>query len=557
MKRPWSLLLLILLLAMPSAMKAQERQDKPTIVYGNKARQMELGGLCFTGADEYDEYVLVSLTGLSVGQPVSVPGEEITQAIRRFWKHGLFSDVRVEADSIVNNKIYLSFHLTMRPRVSTVEVIGVKKSEQEDILKKCGIVAGNQITPNMVNRAKIVIKRFYDEKGFKNADVDIVQRDDPAAPDKLKVDILIDKHEKVKVNKIYITGNEHIPAKKFYGSLFKGGILKKTHQRGNAFLRTRKFIEEKYVEDKENIIERYNELGYRDAMIVSDSVVDRGDYTVDIYINLDEGQRYYVRGIKWVGNTIYPTDALENILRMNRGDVYNQKHINDRLTKDEDAVSNYYYNDGYVFNRVMPVEANVDGDSIDLEVHIVEGRQAALNRIRIYGNDRVYEDVIRRELMMKPGDMFSMDALKLTYQELGQMGHFDPEQLNINPVGDEVNGTVDLDIGLASKPSDQVEFSLGWGQTGVIGKLGLKFTNFSIRNLLGKNKNRRGIIPQGDGQEFEISGSTNGSYYQSYSLSFFDPWFGGKRPTSLSVSAFYSKQTDINSSYYNSSYYNN
>ena len=304
-------------------------------------------------------------------------------------------------------------------------------------------------------------------------------------------------------------------------------------------------------------IEKYNELGFRDAQIVADSVVDLGNNLVDVYIDIEEGDKYYVRNISWVGNTLYTSDALNMVLRMEKGDVYNQKHINERLNTDEDAVSNYYYNQGYVFNRVTPVEMEVDGDSIDLEIRIVEGTQARINKIKIYGNDRVYEDVIRRELKLKPGDLFSMDAYKMTYQEIGQMGHFDPEKIDMQPVPDPVNGTVDINLGLVPKASDQVEFSLGWGQTGIIGRVGLKFTNFSIRNLLGKNKNRRGIIPQGDGQEFEISGSTNGTYYQSYNISFFDPWFGGKRPNSLSVSAFYSRQTDINSAYYNSSYYNN
>ena len=281
-----------------------------------------------------------------------------------------------------------------------------------------------------------------------------------------------------------------------------------------------------------------------------------GDNLVDVYIDISEGQRYYLRDVKWAGNTLYSTAALNDILQMKSGDVYNQKHINERLTKDEDAVANFYYNKGYVFNRVTPVEVDVDGDSVDLEIRIVEGKQAAINRIKIYGNDRVYEEVIRRELKIKPGDMFNMEAYKMSYQEIGQMGHFDPEQIDFTPQADETSGTVDLNLGLVSKANDQVEFSLGWGITGVIGKIGLKFTNFSMRNLFGKNRNRRGILLQGDAQQLELSASTNGRYYQSYNLSFYDPWFGGKRPNSLSVSAFYSKQTDVSSSYYNSSYYN-
>lgn len=548
----------LMMLMTTTGIQAQDKQDKPTILYG-QTRRLEIGNISIHGAEGYEDNLIIGLSGLSIGQAINVPGDEITAAVKRYWKHGLFSDARIEADSIVGEKIYLSIHVAMRPRVSEVNVNGVKKGEKDDLLEKIGILKGNQITPNMINKAKTICQRYFDDKGFKNAEIEFLQRDDHTQKNYIIVDVNINKNEKVKVNNIHITGNDNIPTKKFYGSLFKSGLLKKTNRKGKlaSFFRSKKFIMDKYKEDKENVIKKYNELGYRDAVIVSDSIVDLGNNLVDVYINIEEGDRYYVRDIKWVGNTIFTTDGLNQLLNMKRGDVYNQTHISKRLNEDEDAVANFYFNDGYVFNRIEPVEVDVDGDSIDLEIHITEGHQASINKVKIYGNDRVYEEVIRRELKLKPGDLFNMDAFKMSYQEIGQMGHFDPEHIDMKPVADEVNGTVDLEVGLVSKPNDQVEFSLGWGQTGVIGKLGLKFTNFSMRNLLGKNANRRGILPQGDGQELELSGSTNGSYYQSYSISFFDPWFGGKRPTSLSVSAFYSKQTDINSSFYNSSYYNN
>ncbi|MBP5478019.1 MAG: outer membrane protein assembly factor BamA [Bacteroidaceae bacterium] len=532
-------------------------QNKPSVVYG-QPQKLEIGGIKVEGVDNYEDYILIGISGLTVGEQISVPGDEITQAIKRYWRHGLFSSVRIEADSIADNKVFLKIVLAMRPRVSQVNINGVKKSERDDLDAKMGLIKGNQITPNMVDKAKIVIKRYFDDKGFKNADVDIVQRDDSTRKDEIIVDVNINKNEKVKVRKIYITGNEHIARKKFDGGFFSGGLLKKTNEKGfKSLFKAKKFIAEKYEEDKARVIEKYNELGFRDAMIVADSVVDAGGNLVDVYIHLDEGQKYYVRNISWVGNTVYPTEGLNRVLRMEKGDVYNTKHINSRLQSDDDAVGNYYYNQGYVFSRVTPTEINIDGDSIDLEIRITEGPQAYINKIKIYGNTRVYEEVIRRELTLKPGDLFNMDAFKESYQKLGQMGHFDPENIDFKPVPDQTNGTVDLNLGLTPKASDQVEFSLGWGQTGIIGKIGLKFTNFSMRNLIGKDRNHRGILPQGDGQEFSISGSTNGSYYQSYSVSFFDPWFGRKRPNSLSVSAFFSRQTDISSRYYNSGYYNN
>lgn len=548
------LLLILLLTAVPSH---AQKAEKPSVVYGQQ-RKVEIGGISVEGVKNYEDYILIGLSGLSIGEVISLPGDEITEAVKRYWKHGLFSSVRIDADSIKDDKVYLSIKLAMRPRVSTININGVKKSEREDLESKIGLIKGNQITPNMVDKAKHVVKNYFDDKGFKNAEVEIVQRDDSAHKDMLVVDVNIDKKVKVKVNNLYITGNNNIKASKFNGGIFGGGIMKKTNAKAlkNIF-KSRKFIAEKYDEDKDKIIEKYNELGYRDANIYADSVVDRGDNTVDVYIHIDEGDKYYVRNISWVGNTIYNTEGLSSILRMNKGDVYNQTHIRKRLNEDDDAVGNWYYNQGYVFNNVSPAEVVVDGDSVDLEIRIYEGVQASINKIKIYGNTRVYEEVIRRELKLKPGDLFSMDAFKMTYQEIGQMGHFDPEQIDFKPVPDQVNGTVDLNLGLTPKASDQVEFSLGWGQTGIIGKVGLKFTNFSMRNLFRKGGPKRGILPTGDGQEIDINGSTNGRYYQSYSISFFDSWFGRKRPNSFSVSAFFSRQTDISSSFYNSSYYNN
>lgn len=546
----------VFLLSALTTLEAQV-QTKPTIVYG-KGQKYEIGGITVEGVKNYENYILIGLSGLTVGENISLPGDEITEAIKRYWKHGLFSAVKIEADSIVDEKVYLKISLAMRPRVSQLNIKGVKKSEHDDLQEKIGLVKGNQLTPNMTDKAKIIIKKYFDDKGFKNAEAEIVQRDDPAHPDQLIVDVNIDKKEKVKVNRIFITGNQNLPTKKFHGNFFSGGLLKKTNEKGfKSFFKTKKFIKDKYEEDKERVIEKYNELGYRDAYIEADSVVDIGNNLVDVYLHIDEGDQYYVRNIRWVGNTVYNTEVLEQVLQMKRGDVYNKTHLKKRLREDDMAVSNLYYNEGYVFNQVNDVEVDVDGDSIDLEIRIYEGIQAAINKIKIYGNTRVYEEVIRRELLLKPGDLFSMDAFKMTYQEIAQMGHFDPEQIDFKPVPDRMNGTVDLNLGLVPKATDQIEFSLGWGQTGIIGKVGLKFTNFSVRNLFGKNRIHHGIIPQGDAQELEISASTNGTYYQSYSISFIDPWFGRKRPNQFSVSTFFSRQTDISSSYYNSAYYNN
>lgn len=545
----------------PQVAKAQmnaEKQVNPVILYSGNPKSYEIGGIAVSGVKNYEDYVLIGLSGLSVGQKVQIPGDDITNATKRYWKHGLFSDVRILADSIVGDRIYLTIQLAERPRISEIHYNGVKKSEREDLESRLGIVKGRQITPNMVDRAKIVIKRYFDEKGFKNAEVEIVQRDDVAADNQMIVDINIDKKEKIKINKIYINGNEHLSDKTIRKA------MKKTRERSNWANRFRnffkggkKFITEKYEEDKDLIIEKYNELGYRDAQILSDSVVAHDDRTVDIYLNMEEGNRYYLRHVTWVGNTVYPADKLNEALQMKRGDVYNQKKMSERLNSDEDAIQSQYYNNGYVFLELEPVEVNVDGDSIDVEMRMREGRQATINRVRIAGNDRLYEDVVRRELRTKPGDLFSKAALERSYRDIAQMGHFNPETINPDIKPDRETGTVDINWMLESKANDQIELSAGWGQTGVIGRVSLKFTNFSMANLFKKSENRRGFLPQGDGQTLTLSGQTNGDYYQSYSISFFDPWFGGKRPNSFSVSAFYSKQTDVSSNYYNSAYYNN
>ena len=530
-----------------------EENNNPVILYSATPKKYEIGGIKVEGVKNYEDYVLIGLSGLSVGQTITVPGDDITTAVKRYWRHGLFSDVRIEAEKIVGNKIYLKIILAQRPRIADIQYIGVKKSEREDLEAKLGLAKGSQITPNLINRAKLLIKRHFDDKGFKNAEVEIVEKVIDGNKDQVNVDVVIDKKEKVKVNQITIDGNTILSDKKLKR------VMKKTNEKNKLanLFRTKKFIEEKYEEDKQLIIDKYNELGYRDAQIVVDSITPFDDRTVDIYMHIEEGEKYYLRNITWVGNTVYPSDYLAALLQMKKGDVYNQKLLGERTSTDDDAIGNKYYNQGYVFYNLDPVEVNIVGDSIDLEMRIVEGPQATINRVRINGNDRLYENVVRRELRTKPGDLFNKDALERSYREIAQMGHFNPENIQPDVQPDAANGTVDINWNLESKANDQIEFSAGWGQTGIIGKLSLKFTNFSMANLFRKNDNYRGILPQGDGQTLTVSGQTNGSYYQSYSVSFFDPWFGGKRPNSFSVSAFYSVQTDISSNYYNSAYMNN
>ena len=553
------LLLIAVALGMTSRVAAQEKIVNPDISYSGTPRICIIDGITVKGVQEYEDYMLTGLSGLSIGQQISVPGAELTEAVRRYWRHGLFSQVSITADSIVGNRIYLCVNLALRPRVSTINYTGLKKSEREDMEAKLGIMKGSQITPNMIDRAKILAKRYFDEKGYKNAEINITQRDDVTGKNQVILDVDIDKKDKMKVRQIIIEGNNNLSASKIKGGLFRKGAFAKTHEAGklSSFLKSKKFTTERYEQDKLNLIDKYNELGYRDMAILEDSVWNHDENHVNIYVKIDEGQRYYIRDITWVGNTVVTTDMLNYMLGMKRGDVYDQKKLNKRLREDEDAVGNFYWNNGYLFYELDPAEVNIVGDSIDLEMRITEGPKAHINAVRIFGNDRLYEEVVRRELRIKPGDLFSKDALMRSAREIASMGFFDPEKVepDIKPNPDD--GTVDVNWPLEQKSNDQVELSLGWGQTGVVGRVSLKLNNFSMRNLFGRNKMHRGIMPIGDGEQLALSAQTNGTYYQSYSLNYSAPWFGGKRPNAFNVGVSYSKQTDVSSNYYNNSWMNN
>ena len=538
---------------------AQDVIVHPDITYAGTPRTLTIGGFNVSGMDGYEDYMLTGISGLSVGQRVTVPGTEITEAVKRYWNHGLFSNVQISADSIVGDKIWLHIALSPRPRVSQINYYGLKKSEREDMEKKLGILKGGQITPNMIDRAKILAKKYFDDKGFKNADIEITQRDDVSKKNQVILDVNIDKKSKMKVRTITIEGNEQLKDSRIKGGLFKKGAFAKTHEAGklSTFLKSKKFTPERWKADKEKLIEKYYELGYRDAAILGDSVWNVDPKHVSIWLKVSEGQKYYIRGIHWIGNTVYSSDYLSAVLGMKPGDVYNQKLLNKRLKEDDDAAGNLYYNNGYVFSNIEPVEQNIEGDSVDLEMRVTEGPQAHLSHVRIYGNTRLYEEVVRRELRTKPGDLFSKESLMRSYREIASMGHFDPEKINPDVKPDYENGTVDINWMLEQKSNDQVEFSLGWGQTGVIGRVGLTLNNFSMANLFRKNKEHRGIMPIGEGEKLSIGVQTNGTYYQSYNASYSTSWFGGKRPIQFSFGVFYSKQTDINSNYYNTAWQNN
>ena len=551
-------LLSLALLACSAMTNAQDKIVYPDITYAGSPRDVVIGGINVSGMSGYEDYMLTGISGLTVGQHIELPGTAITEAVKRYWKHGLFSEVQIAADSLVGDKVYLHIALKARPRVSQINYIGLKKSERQDMEQKLGILKGGQITPNMIDRAKILGKKYFEDKGFKNADIEIQQRDDVASKNEVILDVIIDKKEKMRVRNIVIEGNEKLSNLRIKGGLFRKGAFAKTHEAGKlaTFLKSKKFTPERWKADKQKLIEKYNELGYRDATILGDSVWNVDPKHVNVWIKVEEGQKYYVRNVQWVGNTVYNSDLLSHYLSLHKGSVYNQKLMDKRLSTDDDAVSNLYYNNGYVFSHIDPVEVNVVGDSIDLEMRIYEGPQAHLSHVRIAGNTRLYENVVRRELRTKPGDLFSREALMRSARELASMGHFDQEKVvpDVRPNTDD--GTVDVNWNLEQKSNDQVEFSLGWGQTGIIGRVGLTLNNFSMANLFGKNKAHRGILPVGDGEKLSLGVQTNASYYQSYNLSYSTNWFGNKRPIQFSVGTYFSKSTDVSSNYYNTAWQN-
>lgn len=520
----------------------------PDIIYSPIPRSYEIAGISVEGINHVDDYIIIANSGLSVGERVNMPGDAITNATKRLWRQGLYSKVNITADKVVGDKVWLTIHLRQQPRMSEMRFAGVKGGEKKDITERLGMVEGQQITPNIVARATQIIKDYYGGKGFKNAVVNIRQAPDLSNDNQVILDVNVDRHNKVKVHKIYVDGNEVLSDRKVKGA------MKKTNENGNILniFKQKKFVDSDYRDDKERIIQKYNELGYRDARIVSDSVAKYDDNTVDVFLTVDEGKKYYISDINWVGNTVYPTEYLNQVLGIYPGEVYNQKLLEKRTKDDDDAVSNLYLDNGYLFFTLVPIEENVAGDSVALQMRVIEGPQAKINRVVINGNDQLFEKVIRRELRVRPGDLFSKSDLMRSAREIAASGHFNPENMDIQPQPNEQDGTVDIVFNLESKANDKVQLSFGWGQSGVTGQVALSFSNFSIKNLFNPGS-YRGIIPRGDGQTFSIAIQTNAKYYQSYSLSFFDPWLGGKRPNSLSVSLDYSRSTGINSAFYNRS----
>ena len=537
--------------AAAQSLPATDTVYAPDVIYSPIPRQYEIAGITVSGITHVDDYVIIGYSGLTVGEKIDIPGDAISNAVKRFWRQGLYSKVQILVTKTVGDKVWLEIALRQQPRLAELKFSGIKGGEKKDLTERLGMVTGQQLTPNIIDRAKKIVESYYAGKGFKNAAVRMVRQPDLSKENQEILTIDVDRRNKVKVHKIYVDGNEVLSDNRVKRA------MKKTNENGTLLnlFKQKKFVESDYEDDKRRIIDKYNELGYRDARIVSDTVTRYDDGAVDVHLKVDEGKKYYISDISWVGNTVYPTETLNQVLGIYPGEVYNQKRLEKRTRDDEDAVSNLYLDNGYLFFQLVPIEENIKGDSVALQMRVHEGQQARINRVVINGNDQLYEKVIRRDLRVRPGDLFSKSDLMRSAREIAASGHFNPETMGINPEPNENDGTVDIVFDLESKPNDKIQLSFGWGQTGVTGQVALSFSNFSIKNLFNPSS-YKGIIPRGDGQTFSISAQTNAKYFQSYSISFFDPWLGGKRPNSLSVSLDYSRSTGVNSSYYNDNWQN-
>ena len=553
------------------------------IDYSQPPKEYTIADITVIGLETLDVNAVISLTGLKVGDQIKIPGEDITNAIRKLWKNGIIGDATIYASKIEGDEVYLTIELLERPRLSRFTIEGVNQTQKSDLSEEINLIRGKVLTDALIKNTELSILKYFIGKGYLNTEVDILRVKDTLVTNGVQMRIMVDKNDKVKVERINVVGNENfddgrIKKKmknvnehvRFHLVRDLAGLITsvtpkkigefftnkrdvsfqdiKDYLNNNVklnFFNTSKFIEDEFEEDKENIIAFYNSRGYRDATIVSDSIyfVDSDEIHVDLEI--DEGQKYYFRDIIWTGNYVYPDSLLDKVLGIKKGDVYDLELVQKKLTFDPTGtdISSLYMDDGYLFFQVNPVEVRIEDDSIDLEMRIHEGEQAEISQIIVKGNDRTNDHVILREIRTLPGEKFNRSKLIRTQRELSQLGYFDPEQIGINPIPNPVDGTVDIEYNLVERPSDQIELSGGWGGWyGFVGTLGIVFNNFSVKNI--PNFENWRPLPIGDGQKLSIRAQANGKYYQNYSLSFTEPWLGGRKPNSFTVSLNHSIQRE-------------
>jgi outer membrane protein insertion porin family len=565
-------MIFMLVQALPS--NAQISVGDENVMDYSRPADYQIGGITVTGVEYLDQNVLVMLSGLTVGEQITVPGEDITDALNKLWDQGLFEDIGIYAADIQGSTIFLEIRLKERPRLSRFSLKGVNKTEADNLRDKIKLTRGDVVTESLLMNTRHLIREHYREKGFLDAEIDIRQEPDTTRSNNVVLDINIKKNSRIKVHKIYVHGNEHLSPQSVKNALKETkemgrfnplddievmllkdlrefvrlnpqGIVDSTMAHFNRTVKIRifkpsKFIEDKYEEDLANLISKYNSDGYRDAVIVRDSIYRTRDKALDIDLYIDEGNRYYFRNITWVGNTKYTSDFLTNVLKIKKGDVYNRELLETNLSfnPNEQDVSSLYLDDGYLFFNAEPVEVRVENDSIDLEIRIREGKQARINKVSITGNDKTNDHVVIRELRTRPGQLFSRSDIIRTTRELAQLRYFDPEKIVPDIVPNPADGTVDITYQVEETSADQIELSGGWGYGRIIGTLGLSFNNFSLRNVFKAGAWKP--VPSGDGQKLSVRVQSYGKGYLSYSFSFTEPWMGGRKPNAFSVTYWHS-----------------
>ncbi len=526
------ILFLFILLILGHTINAQETNLE-------KGKEYTLSGVEVTGKVSFNEQTVITFTGLEIGSKIRIPGEEISLAITKLWKLGLFNDVNFYVKKIEGESIFLELELYELPKLNDIKIKGVKKGKREDIVKETELTKGKIVNDNLLTNTKNYIENKYRKDGYFNTKVTINTLAD-STNTKVDMVVFIDKGEKVKISAINFVGNEKLTNKKLKKA-FKNTKEKKIYR----IFKSSKFVKDKYKEDLGTLVTKYKEKGYRDARVVSENVTyNKENNKINIDVNIEEGKKYYFGDIRFLGNTVYSDQALNSILGIKKGEIYNgvllEKRIADKTSPDAEDVTNLYQNNGYLWSNINPVEVKTENDTIDFEIRITEGPIAYFNNITVKGNDKTNDKVIYRELRTRPGEKWNKDLVIRSVRELGQLGFFDAEAIRPEPVNmDPAAGTVDLDWTVVEKGSSQVELQGGYGAGGFIGTLGLSFNNFSLKNIF--NKKAYQPLPMGDGQKMSLRLQASQGF-QVYSLSFTEPWLGGKKPISFFTSLSHSKQ---------------
>ena len=544
----------VLLLAGVS-LRAQTARDEIEIDYGRPQKYV-IGGIGVEGNHYFSENQIVQLTGVRPGMQMTLPGEDVTGIIKRLWAQRYFEDISVVIDRLspARDTAWLKVVIVERPRVSRWTYTGVKSGEKKDLQERLNLRPGREFSEYVRNTSVDIIKRYYKEKGFQLVDVDVQVEKDSVIRSAIRVNFDVKKGKKVRIKDINFIGRgEDVSEYKI------SKAMKETHSaKWYNFFKSKKFKEKEYQTDRKTALEAFQEAGYRDARLVRDSVYFMDDKHLGIDMVFDQGKKYYFRNVTWTGNAVYPSEVLDNILQIKKGDVYDMVTMEKRLhgggKQNEYDVSKLYRDNGYLFFNVTPVEINIQNDSVDVEMRISEGKPAHLNNIIINGNDLTNEKVVRRQVMTRPGYLFSQSDFERSIREIASLGQFDAEAImgqgGYSIIPNQLNNTVDIIYNVTEKPSSQLELSGGWGGNTFVATAGVSFNNFSTHRIFDKHAWRP--VPLGDAQTLSFRFQTNGRYYTNLSASFMEPWLFGKKPTSLSLSGYYSRMTDA---YYNSSYW--